>query len=64
MTKGREKAIASLAESLRKHLPNDAGLSDDDIVKKYIAEEQLGHLASYYDTLMSAAGRMETAIGS
>jgi hypothetical protein len=64
MTKGREKAIANLAESLRKYFPGDAKLSDEEIVKNYVEEEQLGHLANYYDTLIGAGAPLDSANGS
>ena len=62
MTEGRKKAIETLAESLRKYFPKDAGLTDAAIVKKYVEEDQLGHLAAYFDTLIGAGARLNRAL--
>ena len=61
MTKGRKKAIETLAESLRKYFSEDAGLSDRRIVAKYVKEEQVGHLAGYYDALFRGLNRLKKA---
>jgi hypothetical protein len=63
MTKGRKKAIADPAQSLRGRFSDNAGLSDEQIVSKFVEEEQVGNLASYYDILMSPAKSDETIAG-
>jgi hypothetical protein len=60
MTEGRKKAIADLAESLRKQFPNYAGFSDEEIMKQYGDKKQIERLVNYIDALIESRARLDS----
>jgi len=61
-TLARARAQEILVGSMRKHFPEDAGLSDDEVIAAHGMGEQLDLLAKYLLTIMAAQTRLDAAM--